>query len=362
MLCPPSTRKALWRRSYLDVLRSETGTLASEELVAVPEHSDGLVDHVVDDFLGGLDVVDDRRALAEEEALSGLCLLRALLVVVLEVVVDGNDALVRELLDLVRTRLPVQDVGRLEETQRTAGEDDGADVGLVRRLEHGLLVRLGSAGLLGGDESGADPDTVGAVAERSSETAAVVNTAGSHGDDGLAGQRALAAAADVDDAGCNDGEGNVTSVSTTLATLEDDHVDTGLEDLGGVLGVTNDTGHHDLGIVQLFDDLDRGHTDGGNEELGARLNDNVDELGELAVCVVGVGLSCATADLGQEKIDAEGSVLVGQVALELVHLLAEEFGGIADSSDDTDTTRIADGGSELGAGSDVPVKTMDAKE
>lgn len=58
--------------------------------------------------------------------------------------------------------------------------------------------------------------------------------------------------------------------------------------------------------------------DGGDEYFGAVLDRNFDELVELSVGVVVVGLAGGAADLGKGEVDAEGCVLVGQVFLEFV--------------------------------------------
>lgn len=66
-----------------------------------------------------------------------------------------------------------------------------------------------------------------------------------------------------------------------------------------------------------------------------------------------LGLAGTAANLGKEKVDTEGSVLVVQVALEFGDLLAEHLGGIANATDDTKTTGISDSGGQLGSRSHV---------
>lgn len=69
------------------------------------------------------------------------------------------------------------------------------------------------------------------------------------------------------------------------------------------------------------------------------------------VCLL--GLAGIAANLGKKEIDAEGSVLVDEVRLELVNLLAQHLGSVADTTQDTHTAGIGDGRRELGAGGDV---------
>jgi hypothetical protein len=64
-------------------------------------------------------------------------------------------------------------------------------------------------------------------------------------------------------------------------------------------------------LVELVDDVLGGNTDGADKELGALLDDNVDELVKLALGVVVVGLTSRTTDLGDEKVDTEGCELAG---------------------------------------------------
>lgn len=70
------------------------------------------------------------------------------------------------------------------------------------------------------------------------------------------------------------------------------------------------------------------NTDGRHEKLGAALDDNVNQLRELALGVVGVGLARVATDLGEQKVDTEGSVLVVQAFLDFRDLATEEVGGV----------------------------------
>jgi len=62
----------------------------------------------------------------------------------------------------------------------------------------------------------------------------------------------------------------------------------GTQDVGGREGRRKDPHVHDQNarFVKLVDDFVRGYTDGRNEETGLFLNDNVDELWQLAACVI----------------------------------------------------------------------------
>lgn len=72
-----------------------------------------------------------------------------------------------------------------------------------------------------------------------------------------------------------------------------------------------------------------------------------------------LGLTGAATDLGEKQVDTERSVLVVEVRLELLNLLLEHLGGVADTANDTQTAGVGDGGGKLGAGSDVHARKQD---
>ncbi len=72
-----------------------------------------------------------------------------------------------------------------------------------------------------------------------------------------------------------------------------------------------------------------------------------------------LGLASVATDLGEKQVDAEGGVLVGEMLLELGNLVLEHVGGVADTTDDAHATGVGDGGSQLGAGSDVHTSQED---
>jgi len=79
---------------------------------------------------------------------------------------------------------------------------------------------------------------------------------------------------------------NVASVTSTLATLSADEIDAELEALLDVLGVTDHVHVEDAVLVELVNDGLGWDTNGRDEETGARLDDDVDEVIELALGVV----------------------------------------------------------------------------
>lgn len=112
----------------------------------------------------------------------------------------------------------------------------------------------------------------------------------------------------------------------------------------------------------LYNSLGR-DADGADEELGSAVDDDVDELVQLALGVVVaaralatfpvplhphiLGLACTAADLGEKQVNAERCVLVVEEALQLGNLLAEHVGSVPNTTEHTQTSGVGDGGSEL---------------
>lgn len=66
-----------------------------------------------------------------------------------------------------------------------------------------------------------------------------------------------------------------------------------------------------------------------------------------------LGLARATTNLGEQQIDTERRILVGEVALELGNLLSQHVRCIANTTDDTETTSVGDSSRQLGTSSHV---------
>jgi hypothetical protein len=104
-------------------------------------------------------------------------------------------------------------------------------------------------------------------------------------------------------------------VTTAFATLCANDIGASSESLLDVLGRTDHVHIGNAGSVQLVDRPARRHADGRDEQLGTRLDDNIDQLRQLAIGIVAIGLACTAANLRQQQIDAKRSVLVDQVLL-----------------------------------------------
>jgi hypothetical protein len=282
----------------------QLGLSADDELAALLQLGNSIVDKLIDNRLGGLLDVDNSGGLAHQE---GAELLKRVIILVVvgllggldngrllaavedlvEVGLVGDGTLCGELLHLLlAVGLPVVDVGVVAHAHGSTGEDDCADVVVVAGGADGILVGLGGASLVGQDEAGADPDGRGAHDEGSGEGLAVADTTGGNDLDGALCQGRLGVANGLDDSGDQHGGGGVTGVATTLTALGADDVGADVEALLDVLDVADHVHVEDAGLVQLVDDGLGGHTDGADEQLGAGLDDDVDEAIELALSVI----------------------------------------------------------------------------
>jgi hypothetical protein len=72
-----------------------------------------------------------------------------------------------------------------------------------------------------------------------------------------------------------------------------------------------------------------------------------------------LGLSSASANLRNQKIHTEGSVLVIQEALELCDLLSEHVWGVTNATDHTDAASVGDSCCELRASSNIHASEHD---
>jgi hypothetical protein len=245
-------------------------TLRHNSRAALPNLIHSTLHHIVDDLLRRQALVDNSTSLAHQERPS--IVHRVIVNIIpqaLQVVLDGNVALRRQLLDLLRAvRLPVVNVRVVAHAQRTTGEDDGADVVVEAGGADGFLVRFRRAGFLGQDEASADPDGAGAQRHGGRQGLAVEEAAG--GDDlDFGAQAALLAFAHGRHGGDQDCGGDVSRVSAALAALGADHVCAEGEALGDVLRVADHVHVEDAGFVEAVDGGFGGHADGGDEEAGA---------------------------------------------------------------------------------------------
>jgi hypothetical protein len=154
------------------------------------------------------------------------------------------------------------------------------------RSSDGFLVSLWCTSLISQDETSTDPDCTSTEHQGSSNSLSVVDTTGSNDLHRLARPRAGLAFAELDHRWYQNGRGNIASVATALASLCADDVNTKIEALLDVFRVANHVHVQNAGFVEAVDDMLGWDTDGGDEELGAAVDDNSHELVEFAFCVI----------------------------------------------------------------------------
>ena len=199
----------------------------------------------------------------------------------------GDRPLGREILDLLRPiRLPVLDVRVRAHAQRPPREDDRAHIIVEARRPHRLLMRLRRPGLLAQHEPRADPHGAGAEHQRRGETLPIEQPARGNDLHVLARQRAFLALAHLRDGRDQDRGGHVAGVAAAFAALGADQVGADGEAFRDVFGVADHVHVEDAGVMQAGDDVGGRDADGGDEEFGARVDDDGDEVVEFAFGVV----------------------------------------------------------------------------
>ena len=126
----------------------------------------------------------------------------------------------------ILSHLPVAHVVRLADAHRPPRVEQRPHGVVVPSRHDELLVYGRRARLFARDEARADPDARRAVGERGREASAVGDAACCDHRDGLSGERAGGAFAEVDDGGDEDRERRVARVASAFAALGADDVNT----------------------------------------------------------------------------------------------------------------------------------------
>lgn len=101
--------------------------------------------------------------------------------------------------------------------------------------------------------------------------------------------------------------------------------------------------------MQPLDDIRVGHADGADEEGGAFVDDDVDQLVQLAVRVVVVCFAGGGREGGEGEVDAEGEG-AGEGGLQGADHGAQLLGGVAEAADDAEAAGEGYGGGEGSGG------------
>lgn len=145
---------------------------------------------------------------------------------------------------------------------------------------------LRSTRLLRKNEAGTNPDTGSSEHQRSSKRVAIIETTSRNNLHGLASERADLALAKLGNSRDENCCRNVSSVTATFTTLSANNIRADFDSLLYVLGVANHVHVENSMLVKPVNDSLGRDTDGGDEELGAALDNDIDEFVQLAFCVV----------------------------------------------------------------------------
>lgn len=264
-----------------------------DQLVAGLQPFNSITDQLINNSLGRLLLVNDSGSLAHQEW-TGIVhsLIIDVITELLEVVLDWDHTLGGQVLDLLLSvLLPVADVLVLADAHWATGEDDGANVVVEAGSDNGVLVSLGGTSLIGDDEAGSDPDGAGAEHEGSGQRLAVEDAAGGDDLDWLSGHWRGLALDELDNSWDENGGWDITGVATSLTTLCDDEINTEVKALLHMLWVSDHVHIENAICVEPLDDMLWWDTDGRDEDLYATLNNDINELVELALgVIVTVGL------------------------------------------------------------------------
>ena len=158
------------------------------------------------------------------------------------------------------------------------GKDDCADVVVEARCPDSLLVRLGSASLLGQHESRTNPYSTSAEHERRSDRLPVEKSTCSNDLHLIACQGTLLTLDYLCYSRYEDRCRHVTSMSAALAALGTNHVGAHVKAFLDVLRVANHVHVEDTVLVESIYDMFRRNADSGDEKLSTGINDYGNEV------------------------------------------------------------------------------------
>src|SRR5690349_21384385 len=97
----------------------------------------------------------------------------------------------------------------------------------------------------------------------------------------------------------------VALLTTPFAALGTYNVYTSVQSLHRMLGVSNHVHDQDASLMQSLDSPRRRHANCTDKQLRSILDRDLDQVVELTVCVIVVGLARTAAHLRERKIDAK---------------------------------------------------------
>lgn len=136
------------------------------------------------------------------------------------------------------------------------------------------------------NESCSDPHSASAKSKSSCERLSVEDTTCCNHLNGLAGHRALVPFAELSNCRDQDSSWDISRVASTFSSLGANHIHAQIKALLHVLRMSDHVHVEHASLVELLHDVLWWDTDGRDEETGAGLDCNVNQLVELALGVV----------------------------------------------------------------------------
>nr|POE63738.1 hypothetical protein CFP56_04641 [Quercus suber] len=261
--------------------------------------------------------------------------------IIVEILHHRHDPAITQPLDLCRPiDLPRTDIVIRADAQRPTRDHQRPRRVLKRGRHDGFFVLLAAPRLLRRDEARPHPRANRTERQHRGQRSAVVDATGGHHHRRLARQRTGILPRDVDDRGDQDARRDVARVAAAFAALGAHDIHARLQRLVRVLRVSDHVHDEDARGMQALDDMRGWDADSADEERRFLLDRNADQLVELAVGVVVVGLARAAADLWERKIDAEGQRLVREVFFDLMDDGAQLLRRVPESTDHAETPGI----------------------
>mmetsp|Transcript_7 Transcript_7/g.16 ORF Transcript_7/g.16 Transcript_7/m.16 type:complete len:275 (+) Transcript_7:453-1277(+) len=226
-------------------------------------------------------------------------------------------------------------------------------------LNNSLLVTGRSSSLLRTDKSSSNPNSLATEREGHSEATAIVDTTCSNNKEIVTGQWALLSFAHINNHGPENSGSNLSSVSSSLASLCTNNVNICSNTFGDMLGRTNHVHHRNSSGMQFINSPAGRNTNSTHKQTSLFFNDNINQLWECSLSVIKVGFSGRTANLGKKEINTKSTVRVFQSLFENSDLFSKKLWCVANTTNNTKTSSIGHSSSQLRSSGNIHTSKND---
>mmetsp|Transcript_133079 Transcript_133079/g.332192 ORF Transcript_133079/g.332192 Transcript_133079/m.332192 type:complete len:288 (+) Transcript_133079:268-1131(+) len=254
---------------------------------------------------------------------------------------DGKRPLLKQLLQLITAvLLPIDCVGVLDHPHGSACVDQAPMSVMSTRLDNVFLVPFGRSAFHRRHKSCAHPHGISSKRERHGQTSAIIDATGGNHWHRLTCQRRHPTLAQINNHWNQNARCHFPCMATALTSLCTNNVNAGCKCLLNMVWRSNHVHDRNASCMQLVDHVFWGHAHCTHEELCAHLNGDVNQLGQVALCVIIICLARPTTDLWQQQVNAEGCIRNLQVVLQLLDLRSEELRSVVHPSKHSQATCI----------------------